>query len=112
MKKTDIILLGLKNQVTAISTKTGQAIWATKLPGSGWGDKFVTLISTSTQLFAHSNGQLSSLDIKTGDILWTNKLPGLGCGLASLAVPGGTSAPDIQIIAQQDSDAAATAANT
>ena len=111
MKKSDIILLGLKNQVTAISTETGQALWVTNLPGSGLGQNFVTLLSTGTQVFAHSKGLLSALDLQTGHILWTNSLPGLGYGLASLAIPGGASAPDVQaimqILSQQQSSAAA-----
>ena len=116
MKKTDIILLGLKNQVTAISTETGQALWVTNLPGSGLGQNFVTLLSTENQAFAHSKGLLSALDLQTGKILWTNSLPGLGYGLASLAIPGGASAPDVQavmqIMAQQQSSGAAGGAGT
>ena len=116
MKKAAIILLGLKNQVSALSAETGQPIWVTKLPGSSMAYDFVTLLSTETQIFAHSKGQLSALDLITGELLWTNNLPGLGYGLASLAIPGGGSAPDTQTImhlmAQQQSSGAAGSAGT
>lgn len=100
MNKSGIILLGLKHQVAALSAETGQTLWVTKLPGSGMSHEFVTILSSESQIFAHSKGHLSALDLTTGKLLWTNPLPGFGYGLASLAIPGGASAPDVQAVQQ------------
>ena len=56
MNAKDILLLGLKSRVTAISRKDGQRIWSTELPVK-LGGEFVTLIDGS-KVFAYSSGQL------------------------------------------------------
>ena len=68
-------------------------LWKTKL-NSGWVGEFVTLIADEELVFAHARGNISCLELATGKLLWTNELKGLGYGLASLAFPGGASAPD------------------
>lgn len=98
MNPEDILLLGLKARVTAISRKTGQQIWSTALPG-GMGYDFVTLLNDGERIFAHTKGRLHALDVASGQLLWSNELSGYGYGVASLALPGGPSAPDPQAVA-------------
>ena len=57
MNAKDILLLGLKSRVTAISRKDGQRIWSTELPVK-LGGEFVTLIYDGSKVFAYSSGQL------------------------------------------------------
>ena len=113
MKNNDILLLGLKRKVTAISRLDGRPLWSTKLPvgGFGAGSDFITVICDDTRVFAYTAGQMHCLDLISGDLLWSNDLPGYGYGIASLCVPGHGSAPDLaaikQLMAQLDSSAAA-----
>jgi outer membrane protein assembly factor BamB len=92
MNPDDVLLLGLKASVTAVSKADGKKLWKTQLPG-GMGDGFVTLLSDGTRIFAHSQGRLHCLDAESGKILWSNGLPGYGFGLASLAFPRNASSP-------------------
>jgi hypothetical protein len=93
MNLDNLLLLGLKRTVTAISKHDGKPLWATKLP-KGMGVDFVTVLSDGQRVFAHTDGQLHCLDLTNGRILWSNELPGYGYGLASLCFPGGATAPD------------------
>jgi hypothetical protein len=111
MNSDDILLLGLKRTVTAISKLDGHTLWETKLPG-GMGSEFVTVLSDGQRVFAHTEGKLHCLDLANGQMLWSNGLSGYGYGIASLCFPGGPTAPDSaavqkQILDQQHSNAAA-----
>ena len=110
MKTDDFLLLGLKNCVTAISRSTGKTIWCTNLPG-GMGYDFVTLLNDGERVYAHSKGKLHALDLTDGRLLWSNDLPGYGYGMASLALPGGLSAPDAQAVALLHQQQASAASN-
>jgi outer membrane protein assembly factor BamB len=114
MNSDNILLLGLKNTVTAISKDDGQILWKTELPTTHSGDEFVTVLSDGRFVFAHTEGKLHCLDLANGQILWSNDLKGYGYGIASLCFPGGPSAPDVAAIQtealkrrQQSSSAAA-----
>jgi outer membrane protein assembly factor BamB len=102
MKPNDIVLLALKNKVTALTKADGRHLWATELPRSGLcaSGGFVTLISDDTRVFAYCAGSVHCLDLGSGLVLWSNELPGYGYGLASLCLPGQQSAPDIATIRQ------------
>jgi len=104
MDINDILFLGLHHSVTAISKSDGRKLWATKLPSG----TFVTLLSDGRRIFAYSGGHLYCLDLTTGQILWKNELAGYGYGLASLALPDGTSAPDTSTIRRIMDDRTAT----
>jgi outer membrane protein assembly factor BamB len=93
MNHDDILLLGLKQSVTAISKREGRTLWKTELPGSVAGDSFVTVLADDLFVFAHTEGRLHCLDLANGQILWSNELPGYGFGIASLCFPGGAAAP-------------------
>jgi outer membrane protein assembly factor BamB len=110
MNSNDIVLLGLKQSVTAISKADGGVVWCTELGGGGMGGSFVTLICDAERIFAYSGGSLFCLELTTGRFLWQNELSGYGYGLASLCVPGFGSAPDTatitRLLAQQEAAAA------
>lgn len=112
MNPADLLLLATKNHVVALHKDTGVILWKTKLNG-GFGAEFVSLLADDQLVFAHARGAVSCLELATGKTLWTNELKGLGYGLASLAFPGGASAPDAAtlqaLVAQQ---AAAYSANS
>ena len=97
MKPQEIILIGVKHSVSAVSKANGDVLWTRKLPG-GLGSDFVAVASDSERVFAHSSGQLFCLDLATGRVLWTNELRGYGYGLASICVPGMASSPDLAAV--------------
>jgi outer membrane protein assembly factor BamB len=97
MKSQEVLLMGVKHSVSAISKANGAVIWTTKLPG-GLGSDFVTVASDGERVFAHSSGQLFCLDFWSGRLLWNNELRGYGYGLASLCIPGMASAPDLAAV--------------
>lgn len=113
MNVQQMILIGVKHSVSAISRADGLVLWTTKLPG-GLGGDFVTVACDGERVFAHSSGQLFCLEIGSGRVLWTNELPGYGYGLASICVPGMASEPDAAAVravkAHREAAAAATAA--
>ena len=98
MNSDNILLLGLKQSVTAISKHDGQTLWKTELPITLSGDDFVTVLSDGRFVFAHTEGMLHCLDLANGQLLWSNDLKGYGYGIASLCFPGGSSAPDVAAI--------------
>jgi outer membrane protein assembly factor BamB len=97
MKLQEIILIGVKHGVSAVSKADGHALWTTKLPG-GLGSDFVTVACDNERVFAHSSGQLFCLDLWSGRLLWTNELRGYGYGLATICVPGTASSPDLAAV--------------
>jgi outer membrane protein assembly factor BamB len=115
MKFDEIILVGVRHSVSAVSKSNGSVLWTTKLQG-GMGGDFVTVMCDGERVFAHSSGQLYGLDLSTGRVLWKNELRGFGYGLASICMPGMASAPDLAAIraveAQQESASSSAAAAT
>jgi outer membrane protein assembly factor BamB len=115
MSSNDVLLLGLKHSVSAISKLNGRSLWNTTLPGGLAGHDFVTVLSDGQRVFAHTEGKLHCLDLASGRVLWSNDLPGYGYGIASLCFPGGPAAPDPaavqkRMLEQQQSSAAAASA--
>jgi len=103
MKLQEMILIGVKNTVAAVSKANGAILWTTKLP-TGMGGDFVTVTSDGVTVFAHSNGQLYRLDLDNGQVLWANELKGYGYGLASICIPGMSSVPEpaaVQVMESQ-----------
>src|SRR4051794_17934678 len=94
MKPDDLLFLGVKSRVLAISRRDGVTVWSAQLPCGIGQAMFVTLLFDGSHLFAHTHGQLHCLDWASGRVLWTNDLPGCGYGIASLCVAGGVFAPD------------------
>jgi PQQ-like domain len=113
MKLQEIILIGVRHSVSAVSKANGAVLWTTKLPG-GLGSDFVAVACDGERVFAHSSGQLFCLDLWSGRRLWTNELRGCGYGLASICVPGMASSPDLAAVraiqSQREASNSATAA--
>jgi outer membrane protein assembly factor BamB len=97
MKAPEIILIGVKHSISAVSRANGQVLWTTKLPG-GLGSDFVAVTCDGERVFAHSSGQLFCMDLSSGQMLWTNELRGYGYGLATICVPGMASSPDLATV--------------
>jgi len=113
MNPANLIFLGVKQSVSALSRNDGSIIWTTQLKNSvlGGGD-FVTLHVDGLQVFAHSSGELYCLELPTGRILWNNPLKGLGYGIATLATQdakANLTAAQAQLIAAQQAAATSTA---
>src|SRR5689334_18393973 len=94
MKLQEIILIGVRHTVSAVSRADGHIIWTTKLPG-GLGSDFVAVACDGERVFAHSSGQLFCMELSNGRMLWTNELRGFGYGLTSICIPGIGSSPDM-----------------
>ncbi len=107
MNPHDILLLGLKRRVAAISKLDGRELWSTELSGS-MGNGFVTVLCDGGHVFAYTGGHLHGLDLQSGQILWQNDLPGYGYGLATLALADGRSAPDAAAVKVMLDQAAAS----
>ena len=82
MNSDNILLLGLKQTVTAISKYDGRTLWTTELPTAFSGDNFVTVLSDGEYVFAHTEGKLHCLDLANGQVQWSNDLKGYGYGIA------------------------------
>jgi outer membrane protein assembly factor BamB len=111
MNPNDILLLGLKQSVSAICRADGVVLWKTKLQG-GSGAGFITLASDARHVYAACNGVLHCLELHTGSLIWTNPLKGYGYGISSLCLPGQNSSLTAGAAAQLAADAAATTAAT
>jgi hypothetical protein len=97
MKLQEIILIGVKHTVSAVSKADGHVLWTTKLPG-GLGSDFVAVACDGERVFAHSSGQLFCMELSSGRMLWANELRGYGYGLATICVPGMASSPDMAAV--------------
>jgi len=93
MNINDLLFLGLKNRVSAMTKADGRILWTTQLEGA-LGDGFVTLNCDGKFVYAYGKGQLYCLEVFSGSIVWTNPLKGFGYGVASICIPGFPTAPD------------------
>jgi outer membrane protein assembly factor BamB len=109
MNQDDLILLGLKGRVMALSRSTGREVWSTRIPSGMCKADFLTMVVHDQQVFVYGRGHISALNLLTGEVLWTNELPGMGYDLGSLAIPDGPSAPDMATIQLMKEQAAAKA---
>ena len=107
----DILLLGLKQSVTAFHRADGTELWKTILP-DGSTQSFISLISDTERVYATCRGVLHCLNLQTGDLLWSNPLKGYGFGIGSLCLP--EAGPNLQAAASARiaADAAAAAASS
>jgi outer membrane protein assembly factor BamB len=93
MDTSEILFVGLKEHVVALSKHDGREIWKTKLI-SGFkvaGESFVSVLVAGDRVYAHTRGNLFCLDALNGKQLWTNDLAGLGYDIATLAILGAAS---------------------
>jgi outer membrane protein assembly factor BamB len=102
MDTSEMLFVGLKEHVVALSKREGREIWKTKLIGGFTvaGERFVTVLVDNDRVYAHTRGNLFCLDTLNGKQLWTNELAGLGYDIATLAIVGATS-PSLAELAKQ-----------
>ena len=112
MAKEELVYIGIKGRVLALSRATGEIVWSTDLDAGFLNTGFVHVVVDGNDVFATTQGEVSCLDAVTGQIRWQNPLRGYGMGIASIATRNANSPPDLaaQIIAQQQAAAAAAGA--
>jgi outer membrane protein assembly factor BamB len=81
MKASELIFIGIKASVVALSRATGEQVWVAHLKGSG----FVNVVVERGRILASCSGEIFCLDAATGNVLWHNQLKGFGVGLATIA---------------------------
>jgi len=79
----DQLYVGTHGHVLALDKQSGESLWATSLPASGY--QVVSIIHEDGLLFCGSGGHVYGLDPADGSILWSNDLPGMGHGRVYLA---------------------------
>ena len=109
MKTAQLVFIGIKGSVVALSRVTGQQVWATHLKGSD----FVNVVLEDGAVLASCCGEIFCLDPLTGNALWHNPLKGFGTGLVTLATehnPGDGNAPVLAEKRRRDEEAASSSA--
>jgi len=92
LNKQELIYVGIKGSVLALSAETGGIQWNTPIRTGAWGGGgFVHLVVDGDAVLATTLGTVSCLDRQTGKIRWHNELKGHGLGIASLATARGQS---------------------
>ena len=111
MANEELVYIGIKGKVVALSRATGEVSWSTDLDAGFLNNAFVHVVVDRGDVFATTQGEVSCLDAATGRIRWQNPLKGYGLGIASIATSNVCSPADLaaQIIAQQQAAAAAAA---
>lgn len=115
MASEQLVYVGIKGKVIALSRATGEIKWSTVL-GAGLlsGGAFVHVVVDGHDLFATTQGVISCLDSATGQVRWQNGLKGCGLGIASIAT-GNCHSPAVlaaESAAQEQQGAAATVSTT
>lgn len=102
-----LLYLGSRGFVRAVSQSTGRRVWETSLPETGY--TLVSLVCERGGLFAGSAGHLFGLDPNRGEIEWRNGLQGLGYEHLTLAGSQQTSSDGLVLIEQTAADERARA---
>jgi outer membrane protein assembly factor BamB len=110
MKSDDLIFVGIKGSVIALTRAGGEVVWEIHLKGMG----FVHLVRDGDHLYAATKGEIFCLDAATGAGVWNNPLKGYGYGLASIAArngsdDGGAGLLAAEARAREEADASAAA---
>ncbi|HBP17455.1 MAG TPA: hypothetical protein DEA08_06650 [Planctomycetes bacterium] len=99
----DLLFIGTRGFVRALSKRTGRKVWETSLPGTGY--EAVSLVVDDETVFAASRGKVIALEAGSGEVLWENGLRGLGYEFVTLAVAGQQPDPTPTIeITQRDEE--------
>ena len=98
-----LIFVGLRGYVIALSRDTGQVVWNCSELNSGP----ITLLLDGDRLIASTNGYIYCLNPMTGRVLWSNPLKGYGVGIAHLVSVRGQSSQTVnrQYVAAQEAAA-------
>jgi outer membrane protein assembly factor BamB len=112
MANEELVYIGIKGKVIALSRATGEMAWSANLDAGFLNTGFVHVVVDGNDVFATTQGEVSCLDAATGQIRWQNPLRGYGMGIASIATRNVCSPADLaaQIIAQQQTAAATSGA--
>ena len=113
MANEELVYIGIKGKVVALSRATGAMRWSQDLGAGFLGGAFVHVVVDGDDIFAATQGEITCLDAATGQIHWQNPLKGYGLGIASIATLNANSPANLaaRIIAQQKQAAAANAAH-
>ena len=84
-QNADVIFIGIRGTVLALSRSTGVELWRVSLKGSD----FVNLVLDGENLYATTKGEIFCLHPESGKLRWQNKLPGMGFGLVTIATTAG-----------------------
>ena len=101
MANQELVYVGIKGSVLALSRTTGQIVWNTYLKGY----EFVNLLLDGEVIYATTKGEIFCLYAPTGQICWNNPLTGFGWGLASIVTencPQGLTGPAAEEILRQE----------
>ena len=80
---TKLLFAGTHGFVIAIDKHTGETVWETSLPSTGYS--VVSILLEDGLLLCASGGRVFALDPEDGRIMWTNHLPMRRKGLVYLA---------------------------
>ena len=97
MKTAQLVFIGIKGSVVALSRVTGQQVWATHLKGSD----FVNVVLEDGAVLASCCGEIFCLDPLTGNALWHNPLKGFGRGLATIATAHNPGTGNAAVLAEK-----------
>jgi outer membrane protein assembly factor BamB len=111
MANDELVYVGIKGKVVALSRATGEMRWSQDLGAGFLSGSFVHVVVDGNDVFASTQGEITCLDADTGQIRWQNPLRGYGLGIASIATQNANSPANLvaQIIAQQQAAAASAA---
>jgi len=91
MRDQDLLFVGTHGRVRALDKRTGDEVWTTSLPSTGYG--LVTLLVEDDMIYAGSRGHLFALRPADGAVLWRNDLPSMGYGDMMLVTMRSSSPP-------------------
>lgn len=109
MKTSELVFIGIKGSVVALSRATGQQVWTTHLKGMS----FVNVVLEEGTVLASCCGEVFCFDPLTGKSLWHNPLKGFGRGPTTIATehnPGTGNLPVLAEKLRRDQQAAAAGA--
>ena len=105
----ETLFVGTHGHIAAISKPTGQTIWETSLPSTGYS--VVAIVYETGRLYCAGGGRVFALDPANGEILWENPLRGMGMGLVFLTTVNSNNTEALMaVLAQAAQDAKQAAA--
>ena len=105
MMTQHFLFAGTHGHVVAIDKRTGETVWSTSLPRTGYS--VVSILHEDGLLFCASGGRVFALDPEDGNVMWDNQMPGLGAGLVYLATAASAQDGGISLLAQKAAEDAA-----
>lgn len=88
-RASDLLFVGTRGHVRAVSKRTGRLAWDLSLPGTGY--EVVTILVEDDVVYAGSRGHLFAIDAVSGALIWQTGLKGLGYEAMTIATVNGSS---------------------